>query len=82
MDPEKTQGLPNSGRMIYNLIGLTAGAQFTQTQFGASGFSGTRAWDENNAYSLNGVNGNMNNFSLNGAPISTPNGGGNGTWIV
>ena len=82
MDPEKTQDLPNSGRMIYNLIGLTAGAQFTQTQFGANGFSGTRAWDENNAYSLNGVNGNMNNFSLNGAPISTPNGGGNGTWNI
>jgi hypothetical protein len=82
MDPELTQGLPNSGRMVYNLIGLTAGAQFTQTQFGANGFSGTRAWDENNAYSLNGVNGNMNNFTLNGAPISTPNGGGNGTWNI
>lgn len=82
MDPEKTQGLPNSGRLVYNLIGLTAGAQFTQTQFGANGFSGTREWDENNAYSLNGVNGNMNNFSLNGAPVSTPNGGGNGTWNI
>jgi hypothetical protein len=82
MDPEKIQSLPNSGRLVYNLLGLTAGTQFTQTQFGANGYSGTRAWDENNSYSMNGVSGNMNSFSLNGAPISTPNGGGNGTWNI
>jgi hypothetical protein len=82
MDPQKIQGLPNSGRLVYNLLSLVPGAQFTQTQFGSSGFSGTRAWDENNAYAFNGQSGNMNLFSLNGAPISTPNGGGNGTWNV
>lgn len=82
MDPQKIQSLPNSGRLVYNLLGLSPGTQFTQTQFGSHGFSGTRAWDENNAYSFNGVDGNQNLFSLNGAPVSTPNGGGNGTWNI
>ena len=45
---------------------------FTQEQFGASGFSGTRGWDVNSSYKFNGARaGNGNNvFLLNGTLIS------------
>ena len=45
---------------------------FTQEQFGASGFSGTRGWDVNSSYKFNGARaGNGNNvFMLNGGIIS------------
>src|SRR5436305_6232572 len=36
------------------LLALTPGVIFTQEQFGASGFSGTRGWDTNNGYKING----------------------------
>ena len=54
------------------LLSLTPGVIFTQEQFGASGFSGTRGWDVNNSYKFNGARaGNGNNvFMLNGTPIS------------
>ena len=39
--------LPLNGRQVYMLLQLTAGTLFTQTTFGATGFSGTRAWDVN-----------------------------------
>ncbi len=64
------------------MLGLTPGARFTATQFGPGGNSGTRAWDQSNAYSINGQSGNQNQFSLNGAPISSQGGGGAGTWNV
>lgn len=82
MDPEKVQNLPLNGRQAYMLLSLTPGSQFTQTQFGASGYSGTRGWDESNAYSINGQNGSFNQFSLDGAPVSQQNGGGTGTWNI
>ncbi|HEV2710947.1 MAG TPA: TonB-dependent receptor [Edaphobacter sp.] len=82
MDPEKVQNLPLNGRQAYMLLSLTPGTQFTQTQFGASGYSGTRGWDESNAYSINGQSGSFNQFSLNGAPVSQQNGGGSGTWNI
>ena len=50
MDPEKVQQLPLNGRQTYMLLSLTPGTQFTQTQFGSSGYSGTRGWDESNSY--------------------------------
>ena len=34
--------LPLNGRQVYMLLQLTAGTLFTQTTFGATGFSGTR----------------------------------------
>ena len=45
---------------------------FGQQQFGASGFSGTRAWDVTNEYKFNGARqGNGNNvFMMNGSVIS------------
>ena len=54
------------------LLALTPGVIFTQEQFGASGFSGTRGWDVNSSYKFNGARaGNGNNvFMLNGTLIS------------
>ena len=71
-DPIKTQEYPLNGRQSYMLLSLTPGVIFTQEQFGASGFSGTRGWDVNSSYKFNGAragNGN-NSFSLNGEIIS------------
>jgi len=39
-------------------------------QLWPGGFSGTRGWDETNQYSINGVSGLYNQFTLNGAPTS------------
>src|ERR1039458_4533578 len=71
-DPIKTQELPLNGRQSYMLLDLTPGVIFTQEQFGASGFSGTRGWDVNSSYKFNGARaGNGNNaFLLNGTLIS------------
>jgi hypothetical protein len=71
-DPIKTQEYPLNGRQSYMLLMLTPGVIFTQEQFGASGFSGTRGWDVNSSYKFNGARaGNGNNtFSLNGGIIS------------
>src|SRR5665213_3805412 len=75
-DPLKTEQLPLNGRQEYMLMALTPGVLFTQEQFGASGFSGTRGWDVNSSYKINGARPGENVFLLNGAPISD-NGG---TW--
>ena len=77
-DPLKTEEYPLNGRQIYMLMSLTPGVVFTQEQFGASGFSGTRGWDVNSSYKINGARTGQNLFLLNGAPISD-NGG---TWGV
>jgi hypothetical protein len=71
-DPIKTQEYPLNGRQSYMLLSLTPGVIFTQEQFGASGFSGTRGWDVNASYKFNGArSGNGNNvFTLNGGIIS------------
>jgi len=77
-DPVKTQELPLNGRQTYMLLSLTPGVIFTQETFGNTGFSGTRGWDVNNAYRINGARQGQNLFLLNGAPISTRD----GTWEV
>ncbi len=71
-DPTKTQEYPLNGRQSYMLLNLTPGVIFGQYQFGASGFSGTRAWDVTNEYKFNGArSGNGNNvFMMNGTVIS------------
>ena len=74
-NPEETQNLPLNGRQVYMLLDLAPGVMFTQTQFGAQGFSGTRGWDVNSSYTINGGLTGLNQFLLNGAPIST-----SGTW--
>ena len=77
-DPLKTQEYPLNGRQTYMLMSLTPGVVFTQEQFGASGFSGTRGWDVNSSYKINGARTGQNLFLLNGAPISD----NSGTWGV
>lgn len=74
-DPIKVQELPLNGRQSYMLMRFTPGVTFNQRQFGSSGFSGTRAWDVNGSFTMNGGRAGTNQFLLNGAPIST-----NGTF--
>src|SRR5207244_2520968 len=62
---------------VYMLLQLAEGVMFTQTEFGATGFSGTRGWDVNSSYTMNGGTIGSNQFLLNGAPISV-----NGMWQV
>jgi hypothetical protein len=73
-DPVKTQQFPLNGRQTYMLMSLTPGVIFTQEAFGPGGFSGTRGWDVNNAYKINGARTGQNLFLLNGAPISDKDG--------
>ena len=61
------------------LMQLTAGTLFTQTTFGATGFSGTRAWDVNGSLSIHGSRTGNNEFLIEGAP-SSGTGGGTGNW--
>lgn len=82
MDPEKVQNLPLNGRQVYMLMSLTPGVKFTTTTFGATSNSGTRGWDETNAYSVDGQPGTFNQFLLNGAPITEQGGSGAGTWNI
>jgi Carboxypeptidase regulatory-like domain/TonB-dependent Receptor Plug Domain len=82
MDPEKVQNLPLNGRQAYMLMSLTPGVKFTTTTFGATSNSGTRGWDETNAYSINGQPGTFNQFLLNGAPITEQGGSAAGTWNI
>jgi hypothetical protein len=59
-----------NGRQVYMLMDLTPGVLFTQEEFGATGYSGTRGWDVNGNFVMNGGKVGTNSFSLNGAPIS------------
>jgi hypothetical protein len=74
-DPIKVTEYPLNGRQSYMLLMLTPGVMFTQRTFGNTGFSGTRAWDVNGSYTMNGGRTGTNQFLLNGSPISS-----NGTW--
>src|SRR5215468_3377271 len=73
-DPIKTQEYPLNGRQSYMLMSLTPGVIFGQETFGATGFSGTRGWDVNNSYKINGARQGGNLFLVNGAPVSDFNG--------
>lgn len=75
-DSIKTQEYPLNGRQTYMLMALTPGVIFTQEAFGATGFSGTRGWDVNSNYMINGGRTGTSQFLLNGAPISDTG----GTW--
>ena len=69
-DSTLTSELPLNGRQVYMLMSLSPGVQFTQEQFGATGYSGTRGWDVSGAYVMNGGVSGTNSFTLNGAPNS------------
>jgi len=73
-DPVKTQEYPLNGRQTYMLLALTPGVIFAQESFGSTGFSGTRGWDVNNQYKINGGRNGTSQFLLNGAPISDKEG--------
>jgi hypothetical protein len=76
-DSTMTAELPLNGRQVYMLMSLSPGVLFTQEEFGATGYSGTRGWDVSGAYVMNGGVSGTNSFTLNGAPNSLT-----GTWQV
>ncbi|HEV3198215.1 MAG TPA: carboxypeptidase-like regulatory domain-containing protein, partial [Bryobacteraceae bacterium] len=76
-DALQTSEYPLNGRQVYMLMDLSVGVLFTQEEFGSSGFSGTRGWDTNGSYVMNGGVSGSNSFSLNGAPISLT-----GSWQI
>jgi hypothetical protein len=59
-----------NGRQVYMMMELSPGVLFTQEEFGATGYSGTRGWDVNGNFAMSGGKVGTNSFSLNGAPIS------------
>jgi hypothetical protein len=79
IENKRISELPLNGRQVYMIMQLTAGTLFTQTTFGATGFSGTRAWDVNGSLSVHGSRTGNNEFLLEGAP-SSGTGGGTGSW--
>ncbi|PYR01921.1 MAG: hypothetical protein DMG00_30185, partial [Acidobacteria bacterium] len=74
MENKRVSELPLNGRQVYMLLQLTAGTFFTQTTFGSTGFSGTRAWDTNGNISIHGSRTGNNEFLLDGAPNSATGG--------
>jgi hypothetical protein len=79
MENKRIAELPLNGRQVYMLAQLTPGTLFTQTTFGATGFSGTRAWDVNGSMTVHGSRTGNNEFLVDGAP-SSGTGGGTGSW--
>ena len=77
-DPLKVTEYPLNGRQSYMLMALTPGVMFTQRTFGNTGFSGTRGWDVNASYTMNGGRTGTNQFLLNGSPISS----NDGSWNI
>ncbi|MDQ2773846.1 MAG: carboxypeptidase regulatory-like domain-containing protein [Acidobacteriota bacterium] len=76
------ENVPLNGRQVYTLLGTTPGSQFLQTQFGSSGYSGTRGWDVSNKYTLGGGVKGYQQFTLNGTNITLQNNGNQGTWQI
>ncbi len=74
MENKRVAELPLNGRQAYMLLQLTAGTLFTQTTFGSTGFSGTRAWDTNGSVSIHGSRTGNNEFLIDGAPNSATGG--------
>ena len=94
LDQKTVTDMPLDGRQVYMLIGTTPGSQFTQTTFGPGGYSGTRGWDNTNAYimgggaptgNFTGALGGYNQFTLDGTNITQQTSYGNqgaGAWNV
>ena len=76
MDNKSLSELPLNGRQVFMLAQLSNGTIFTQQQFGASGFSCTRAWDTNGSLTMQGGAVTTNQFALDGASINA----GTGEW--
>ncbi len=82
MDNKGVSELPLNGRQVFMLMQLSTGVIFTQREFGATGFSGTRAWDTNGQWTMHGGVNNSNNFLLDGASIGLGGGGWNFAPLV
>ncbi|MGB6474107.1 MAG: TonB-dependent receptor [Candidatus Sulfotelmatobacter sp.] len=94
IDQRTITEVPLDGRQVYMLIGTTPGSQFTTTTFGPGGNSGTRGWDNTNAYimgggaptgNFTGALGGYNQFTLDGTNITqqtTYNNQNAGAWNV
>jgi hypothetical protein len=85
IEARQLESVPLNGAQVYMLIGTTPGSQFTQTQFGSSGYSGTRGWDVSNSYTLGGGIVGNNQFTLNGTNVTQQTGDGAmspGAWDV
>lgn len=76
MDNKGVTELPLNGRQIFMLMQMSSGTIFTQQEFGASGFSGTRAWDTNGSQTIHGGLTSSNQFNVDGASINA----GTGEW--
>lgn len=80
-DTRHVSDLPLNGRQAFMLLQLSTGVVFTQQFFGPGGFSGTRAYDVNGEWTIQGsyvnptTNQGSNAFMLDGAPL-----GVNGQW--
>ena len=80
-DTRHVSDLPLNGRQAFMLLQLSSGVVFTQQFFGPGGFSGTRAYDVNGEWTIQGsyvnstTNQGSNAFMLDGAPL-----GVNGQW--
>ncbi len=78
------ENVPLNGGQAYALIGTTPGSQVA-SQAGPGGNSGTRGWDVSNSYTLGGGIVGNNQFTLNGANITSQFGYDNhspGEWTV
>jgi hypothetical protein len=86
IDSREIENVPLNGGQSYMLIGTTPGSQFTTTSFGPGvGNSGTRGWDVTNSYTVGGGTSGNNQFTLNGANITSQTSYGNhsaGEWTV
>ena len=79
---QQLENLPMNGRQVYTLLGTTPGSQFLQTQFGAQGYSGTRAWDTSNNYTPGGSASGYQQFTLDGTNVTLQAHGAQGTWQI
>jgi hypothetical protein len=69
-DSRMTSEYALNGRQLYMMMDLSPGVLFTQEEFGATGYSGTRGWDVNGNFTMNGSKTGTTAFALNGSPIS------------
>ena len=81
LDTRELDNIPIMGRQVYNLINTIPGSQFLQTEFGSSGFSGSRGWDVNNNYTIGGGVQGYQQFTINGTNVTQQN-NGTGTWFL
>src|SRR5678816_3049400 len=63
-DSKMTSEYALNGRQLYMMMDLSPGVLFTQEEFGATGYSGTRGWDVNGNFTFNGSKTGTTAFAL------------------